>query len=403
MVRFVWDEKILYKTAAQYSSRSEFKAAYPSAYSAARKLNILDKICGHMSSPKKPSGYWNLKNLKSEARKYKTRTEFAENSQGAYTIAKKKGLLDQICGHMILKGNRFYRAIYVFEFENNAAYIGLSYDLEKRYTSHLNSGGPVGRMAKKTKFKFQQLTEYVPRKSAKELEAFFLDEYRKNGWIILNTAKAGALGSGERKITLAFLKSEIAKYEYLKDFAKNSPSAYATAKKNNHHKLFSHLKRLKMPDGKLTKNHCRKIAKTCLTKSEFKEKFPSEYSTCVRKSWLKDLCKHMSRPKPANLEYDFDRCMKDASKCTNSTDFRNKFPGSFNASHRRNWYKKITKHFLRINKTPISWTFDMCLKKARNFTSKAEFRKSEYNAYKFASKHQYLKRIESICGWNIEG
>ena len=256
----------------------------------------------------------------------------------------------------------------------------------------------MGRAAKKCKFRFKQLTEYVPRKQAKKLEHTFLRKYQADGWLILNTAKAGALGAGE-KLTIDFLKSEIKKYDTLKEFAENSPSAYATAKNRKLHKLFAHLKRSKRLDGTLSKRHCTRIAKKCISRSIFKKQFPSEYSTSVRKGWLDSICKHMDRPTVHNFKYDYRRCAEEAAKCSNATEFRTRFPGAFGAAHKNGWYEKITGNFIRLNASPVNWTFEKCLKKAKLFKSKAEFRINEYNAYKYACKHKFLARIEYRMGW----
>lgn len=49
----------------------------------------------------KPSGYWNLQRVQEEALKYKTRTEFNNQSLGAYSYAHRNGLLNKVCSHMI--------------------------------------------------------------------------------------------------------------------------------------------------------------------------------------------------------------------------------------------------------------------------------------------------------------
>ena len=41
-----------------------------------------------------------LENLKKEALKYKTRTEFIKNASGAYDAARNMGVVDEICSHM---------------------------------------------------------------------------------------------------------------------------------------------------------------------------------------------------------------------------------------------------------------------------------------------------------------
>ncbi len=44
---------------------------------------------------------WTVEELKEEALKYKTRIELAEGSYGAYQSAYRRGILNDICQHMI--------------------------------------------------------------------------------------------------------------------------------------------------------------------------------------------------------------------------------------------------------------------------------------------------------------
>jgi hypothetical protein len=53
-----------------------------------------------MQYRRNPSQHLTLGRCAEEARKYRTRTEFAHNSTGFYIKARRKGWLDEICGHM---------------------------------------------------------------------------------------------------------------------------------------------------------------------------------------------------------------------------------------------------------------------------------------------------------------
>ena len=52
-----------------------------------------------------PNFKWTLKKLEKQALKYDSRTEFYRNNPGAYSSAKKRGLLDQICQHINVNQN----------------------------------------------------------------------------------------------------------------------------------------------------------------------------------------------------------------------------------------------------------------------------------------------------------
>lgn len=44
---------------------------------------------------------WTEELLKKEALKYKSRYEFLKNGKGAYIASKRRGILDDVCSHMI--------------------------------------------------------------------------------------------------------------------------------------------------------------------------------------------------------------------------------------------------------------------------------------------------------------
>lgn len=91
------------KVAALCSSRYEFSKKYYSAYNSSLKNGWIDDICKHMPGRSIPCGYWNKEKCRLEALKYSNRTEFSKQSNGAYTAALKKGWLDEICKHMVVK------------------------------------------------------------------------------------------------------------------------------------------------------------------------------------------------------------------------------------------------------------------------------------------------------------
>src|SRR3989304_4262817 len=52
---------------------------------------------------RKPLGYWSVERCKADAAKYKTRTEWQDNSNSAYTAAAKNKWLDICCANMTSK------------------------------------------------------------------------------------------------------------------------------------------------------------------------------------------------------------------------------------------------------------------------------------------------------------
>jgi hypothetical protein len=145
----IWTKDKCQDEALKYKTKNEFKKNARSAYGSAKKNKWFDEICLHMlpvyecwtrekcekeimkyktkkelyksninllyainnnnwfdllehlSSSKKPNGYWKDKeNCRKEALKYNNRNEFREKCGGAINSATKYGWLDEICKHM---------------------------------------------------------------------------------------------------------------------------------------------------------------------------------------------------------------------------------------------------------------------------------------------------------------
>jgi hypothetical protein len=61
--------------------------------------------CSYRYGEDNPSFKWTFEKIQKEALKYKTRSNFAVGSPGAYSAAKKMGVLDQVCSHMLQAQN----------------------------------------------------------------------------------------------------------------------------------------------------------------------------------------------------------------------------------------------------------------------------------------------------------
>jgi hypothetical protein len=96
-VRFKWTHEKLQQEALKYKTRNEFAKGSPKFYLAARRRKILNEICGHMELV---LCYWTLEKLQQEALKYNTKGKFKKYSVSAYSSAWRMGILDKICSHM---------------------------------------------------------------------------------------------------------------------------------------------------------------------------------------------------------------------------------------------------------------------------------------------------------------
>ena len=129
-----WTKDNCALAAQKYSTRTEFARNSTSAYSSAWSNGWLDEICAHMTELQKPHGYWEEKRIALVAKSCKTKKEFYTDHKSAYMAAQKLGLIDKVSAHMkeIKKPNGYWTVqrcneesqnyTYLNDFRGNSAY-----------------------------------------------------------------------------------------------------------------------------------------------------------------------------------------------------------------------------------------------------------------------------------------
>ena len=187
---------LAYQKAILCKTRIEFSNNYSGLYQNMQRNNWLEDICSHMIKLK---NNWTKEECHQKALLCKTRIEFQINYATFYQKAITNNWLDDICLHMISKINPYDypRIIYVYEFSDKSAYIGLTKNFNIRKASRkYNQRDSVTKYINKTNLvpKIKFLTEFIPAIEAQNKEQEFIDKYRSEGWNILNRKKAGDLG-----------------------------------------------------------------------------------------------------------------------------------------------------------------------------------------------------------------
>ncbi|ALP47420.1 hypothetical protein phiST2_0046 [Vibrio phage phi-ST2] len=239
---------------------------------------------------------WTLERLKEDALKYKTRTEWCKNSQGAYCAASKRGLLDECCSHMHSSiKNAFSRCIYRI-YADNEIYIGLTYDTKQRFSSHRKQTPQIIDLIERhgiENVKFEQLTDYMNQELAQLSEKEHIKQYRNDGWVILNRSKAGALGCSTLKWTLERLKEDALKYKTRTEWKKMSSGAYMSAyRRGLVDECCAHMSLMK---GYWTLERLKEDALKYKTRNEWQKMSSGAYSTAKKKGLLDECCEHMPK------------------------------------------------------------------------------------------------------------
>jgi predicted GIY-YIG superfamily endonuclease len=243
---------------------------------------------------RKPDGYWNIKeNCFKEALKYESRKEFRVKSIGACVGSIRNGWYNEITSHMVKLGSKFERVIYSFEFPDNSVYIGLTFNPNERYKKHMKEGS-VYKHIVSTNLNpiFKILTDYLNADEASEKEGYILDEYKNNGWKILNKNKTGGLGGNELIWNREKCIEESKKYSSRSEFQKKSSGAYDAAYRNGWiDEIYTFLKSKK--GEKWSYDRCKTEAMKYKHKKDFILNSKSAYVRAHSEKWLDSICSHM--------------------------------------------------------------------------------------------------------------
>ena len=82
--------------AKKYSSKKEFEKKNISAFLAAYRYGFIKDMNWLVKQKQHKKNHWNETELKSESKKYSTRTEFSIKNRAAYNAAKKLSILDEL-------------------------------------------------------------------------------------------------------------------------------------------------------------------------------------------------------------------------------------------------------------------------------------------------------------------
>lgn len=138
--------------------------------------------------------------------------------------------------YFISKKDKNKRCVYVYLFPDMRAYVGLTYNITQRNNFNGNDiNSIIYKYIKKTNLMplLIQLTDYIDIRDITMEENYYIEYYKKNGYILLNTSTCGALGNGSKKWNKERCQEESIKYNTRSEFRNNSKCAYNAASRND--------------------------------------------------------------------------------------------------------------------------------------------------------------------------
>lgn len=227
----------VYQEALKYETKREFQKGNSGAYKAARRHNWLDSFPWW-----KKRFTYTYEEVENESKKYETKADFRKGSIQYYRAAYNNKWLDSF--PWLKRALNPYQDsidnVYAYYFTDfNAVYIGRSVQPKERHNNHTRSG-TVYKFAVENNIPVPDMTILESNLSLEkgcELEDYYINKYKEDGWNVLNKAKAGknsssigSLGGGKNTYRRCYNIARL--YKTRSDFCKNESGAYDTAYRN---------------------------------------------------------------------------------------------------------------------------------------------------------------------------
>lgn len=345
--RGYWTIEKCFEEATKYNHRSDFKKQSGRAYYVLCKNHLLDEACKHMAK-KDTITKWTKENCIKAAQQCKTKSEFNLRFCGAMKISKKRGWYNELVQYFTPIGSKYHRCIYVCEFSDNHAYVGLTYNFEKRKKAHLqNKDSSVFKYIQASNLEplFKQVTEYIDYGEASIKEGEILNQYKNNGWTMLNKAPTGGLGSQDEVVR------------------------------------------------KWTEESCLLTAKKCSSYKQFSNEFPGALEYCKRHGII-DKIKDILPPTSNNQnchKWTLETALEECNKYATIKMFTKECPSAYNWLLKKGFQKEIRQHKTILQRD--KWTLEEAHTEALKYDTKKAFKKSSNGCYGACQKQGWLNIV----------
>lgn len=394
-------------------SRSEFQERYSGAAAAARQMGIYNELSDLMVEKgiwqKKNHIFWTKKSCVAEIRKYNTVTDLLNNNMGAYLYARKHGFWEEESLRMEKRGSLRLRKIYVFEFDDRHAYVGLSYNPQKREKDHLrdkDSAVYIHLQETNCPYIFKELSPFLEREVASIKEEEFKQLYKKNGWLMLNRMKCGGLGSlGSTKYSKEQVREIASKYDCRSDFNENDKGAYLYAYKNGWlDEICEGMPKFKGREEP-TDDEIIEVVRHCRNRTELKSHHTKIWNKLVETGQI-DF--YFPKRKTLKEQWPDERISEVVGMCKNRRELMNKYRGAYDLLRKdgridsfyplRKKEPKVKKEIKKKEKQPPKEkreppTKEDIINKVCGYSTKMEFYHAHPYLYNYARKMGWLDDV----------
>lgn len=386
-----WNKKTITHAVKKFSSFKEWHEKDRRSYAAAQRRGLLDDkgVTGHLYKVEGRESKWTKKLIFDDALKYRSRSEWKQRSRQASRMARQLGIFQLAVEHMERVGSKFKRCIYSLEVKDQKIiYYGLTLNFKERISAHLKTKRfqKLIKTYGRKNLLIKQLTDYIPKDDAAELEISLISDARLNGFNVLNKDSGGGLGGSELIWTKEKVFLSAQNFRHKVRWKEAFPSAYSAARKSGYLEEATNHMEILNPKGKWTKELVLEEAKKYKHKSDWQKCSVGSYEAAKNQGLFEEATAHMTR-KPIKSKWNKTNVLLEAKKFKYKSDWAKKSSGSYNAAYKNNWIKDAAKHMQNKKAIPVKWTKSKILKDAKKFTRKIDWKRASPGAVAAARKN----------------
>ena len=343
-----WNYETCFETAKRFKTRNDFKKKEVGAYTRALNQGWLNDYVW-LAEPATGKTRWTKERCLEEAKKYQTLKEFQDQSNYAYTKAKKLNWLRDYTWFFDTKDKQI-------EWSREACYNeALKFNSRTIFRKKCSSAFNVAK-------KMGWLSDYT--------------------WFSLSK-KPNGFWTREKCF------EEAKKYKTRSEFqyGKGSSQAYRIARENGWIDDYVWFEERQKPNGYWTYERCFEEAQKYKTRTDFQkgECGTRPYKVACANGWLDDYVWFSQDYKPAGY-WTYEKCREEAMKYEYMADFDHNSPSAYVIARKNDWIKEYD----WLIKKKKHWTYQECYNLAKRHLTKIEFKQACPSAYKASCEYEWI-------------
>ena len=157
-----------------------------------------------------------------------------------------------------------------------------------------------------------------------------------------------------------------------------------------------HAEQLSADRREHTLQSCMEVAKKYQHKIDWMNNDYASYSAAGKYRWIEKCSAHMTRPPSSKLIWTKEACVKDAKKYRTKSEWREDNSSAYSIAHRNDWLDDCCEHmadgYEARNASFTKWTFEACMVDAAKYATPVEWVKASNGAYKRAHLKGWLEQ-----------